>query len=69
MIRYVKYNTGMMMILKHKKHTVKNKEFSQQDVEEKICVVKRNEKEYNELNEKIEEKLKKLKEFAEQTDD
>ncbi|MEJ2271777.1 MAG: hypothetical protein P8X91_04710 [Candidatus Bathyarchaeota archaeon] len=52
--------------MENKKHSLKNKDISQQDVDEKSCIVRRNEKEYNKLNKKIEEKIKKLNEFAEQ---
>ena len=57
-------------ILKHKKKSLKNDDISQHEPkEEKSCIIKRNENEYNKLSEKIEEKMKKLNEFAEQSDE
>ena len=56
--------------MKHKKKSLKNDDISQHEPkEEKSCIIKRNENEYNKLSEKIEEKMKKLKEFAEQSDE
>lgn len=57
-------------ILKRKKKSLKNDDSSQHEAKnEKSCIIKRNENEYNKLSEKIEEKMKKLKEFAEQSDE
>ncbi|MEJ2241889.1 MAG: hypothetical protein P8Y18_07085 [Candidatus Bathyarchaeota archaeon] len=54
--------------MKHNKNSLKDDVVSQHDVKnEKSCIIRRNEKEYKKLSKKIEEKIKKLDEFVDQS--